>query len=69
MDSEYDSGADSSDDATGDREYESNLDSADSVNLATSSRNKEPELVTENPPVRASTRLAGRKPFGQGRAC
>ena len=69
MDSEYDSGADSSDDATGDSEYDSNSDSADSVNLVTNSRNKEPELVTENPPVRASARLAGRKPLGQGRAC
>ena len=69
MDSEYDSGADSSDDATGDREYESNSDSADSVNLVTNSRNKEPELVTENPPVRGSARLAGKKPLGQGRAC
>ena len=67
-DSDYDS-ADSSDDASGDREYVSNLDSAVSVNLATGSRNKEPELVTENPPVRASARLAGRKPLGQGRAC
>ena len=61
-DSDLDS-ADSSDDASGDREYVSNLDSAVSVNLATGSRNKEPELVTENPPVRASARLAGRKPF------
>ena len=68
MDSDFDS-ADSSDDASGDREYVSNLDSAVSVNLATGSRNKEPELVTENPPVRASARLVGRKPLGQGRAC
>ena len=69
MDSEYDSSSDSSDDVTRDSEYDSSSDSADSDNLVTNSQNKEPELVTENPPVRASARLAGRKPLVQGRAC
>ena len=64
--------SDSSDDVTRDSEYDSSSDSADRGNLVTNSQdkeNEEPELVTENLPVRASARLAGRKPLAQGRAC
>ena len=60
------------DDETMDSEYEASTDSADGDDLVTNSQNEaneEPELVTESSPVRASARLAGRKPLVQGRAC
>ena len=59
------------DDEAADSEYEASTDLADSDDLVTNSQNEvndEPELVTESSPVRASARLAERKPLAQ-RAC
>ena len=60
------------DGGTADSEYKASTDLADSDDLVTKSQNEandEHELVTQSSPVRASARLAGRKPLVQGRAC
>ena len=57
------------DGGTADSEYKASTDLAESGDLVTNSQNEvndETELVTESSPVRASARLAGRKPLVQG---